>query len=278
MEESLASQKHMKHSRWGGGCGAKKSARKAKKRRRTAWGWSGMFLRREWVYDRAMRECERGKKWKKEVKKQLGLVFPCPWEISLEKKKSRKTKTASTAWAMEQERKQTKSYIKLDRGWSEMEQREFLGQADRHYILLEWRVNLKRESIHVCWRYVHRYADGVIWVQKCRVKSGSNKKKRGKQSFLKCMYRISPIKELAGRGVGSSWLARPYHRRMSSACMGKPPCSHSSRGEVERLCAENTSARWACFRWHGLWNHTSAWRTDRKSVNLTKSNPKSNPL
>lgn len=114
------------------------------------------------------------------------------------------------------------------------------------------------------------------------------KKKRGKQSFLKCMYsraqsdkvrqRISPIKELAGRGVGSSWLARPYHRRMSSACMGKPPCSHSSRGEVERLCAENTSARWACFRWHGLWNHTSAWRTDRKSVNLTKSNPKSNPL
>lgn len=63
---------------------------------------------------------------------------------------------------MEQERKQTKSYIKLDRGWSEIEQREFLGQADRHYILLEWRVNLKRESIHVCWRYVHRYADGVI--------------------------------------------------------------------------------------------------------------------
>lgn len=51
-------------------------------------------------------------------------------------------------------------------------------------------------------------------MQKCRVKSGSNKKKRGKQSFLKCMYsraqsdkvrqRISPIKELAGRGVGSS--------------------------------------------------------------------------
>lgn len=47
----------------------------------------------------------------------------------------------------------------------------------------------------------------------------------------KVRKRISPIKELAGRGVGSSWLAQPYHKRMSSACMGKPSCSHSSRGE-----------------------------------------------
>lgn len=109
-----------------------------------------------------------------------------------------------------------------------------------------------------------------------KVKSLSKKKGGEKRFFFICIYsraqgekvrkRISPIKELAGRSVGSSWLAQPYHRRMSSACMGKPSCSHSSRGEVEGLCAKNTSARWACFQWHGLWNCTPAWRTDGKSL------------
>lgn len=81
------------------------------------WGENGDMIG-PW---KSVREREDGKK---EVKKQLGLVFHCPQEISLKKKKenSRKTRTASTAWAMEQERKQTRSYIKPDRGWSEMEQ------------------------------------------------------------------------------------------------------------------------------------------------------------
>lgn len=82
------------------------------------------------------------------------------------------------------------------------EQREFLGQADRDSILLEWSVNLKRESIHFCWRYVYKYADGVTWEQKYRKWKVAAKK--GKKSFLKCIYsrvlgekvrkRISPIK------------------------------------------------------------------------------------
>lgn len=39
-----------------------------------------------------MRECEREGRRKKEVKKQLGLVFPCPREIPLEKKNPPKNK------------------------------------------------------------------------------------------------------------------------------------------------------------------------------------------
>lgn len=123
------------------------------------------------------------------------------------------------------------------------------------------------------WTQICRWSNMRMKVQK--VKSGS--KKKGKKSFLKCMYsrslgervrkRISPIKKLAGRGVGSSGLAQPYHSRMSSACMGKPPCLHSSRGEVEGLCSANTSAPVCLFSmpllmkpytWSNNWLKTSA--------------------